>query len=421
VALRWTAVVGLWSFVVLAPCFAGAPTPAEEYLSQYKAGTQAIESGAWSLAVKHMRGAIAARPESRLRLPFHGYLHPYVPWYYLGVALFQLGDCEGALSAWQTARNQGVIRKRPRLEGDVQTKVGACRALEAQANEAQRESREWIQLAREAAAEVREMVAPPEISARWKGGASPLAERYEQARESLARAEKLASEGRGPRRAARYREAKSTAAEALSQFRVLRAEASRLLEEVEAENEIARAGDEILTALRIRAARALQRAPELDPYPRELASYRAALQRAIDASRQLGPRAVPAKVDGAAARLSTAIDRFQAAAAAPAPELVLAAEAWLRGDGDAVVLLLENFRFRDSRSRAHAHLLLAAARFNLFLEGGERDETLLESARFDARAARQMKDRLVLPARTFSPRFVRFFDRIPQASTPSGL
>ena len=393
----------------------------DEYLGQYKAGTQAIESGAWSRAENHMRSAIAARPESRLRLPFHGYLHPYVPWYYLGVALFELGDCEGALSAWQTARNQGIIQKRPRLEGDVRTKVGACRAREAQANEARRESREWIQLAREAAAEVREMVTPPEISARWKGGASPLADRYDRARESLATAEKLATDGRGRQRAARYREAKSMAAEALSQFRVLRAEAGRLREEVEAESEVARAGDEILTALRVRAARALQRAPELDPYPRELASHRAALQRAIDASRLLGAQAAAAKIDNAAARLSTAIDRFQAAAAAPAPELVLAAEALLIGDDDAVVLVLESFQFRDSRSRSHAHLLLAAARFNLFLEGGERDELLLESARFDARAARQMNDGLVLSERTFSPRFVRFVDQIPLASTPSGL
>src|SRR5204863_6103870 len=35
----------------------------------------------------------------------------YLPYYYLGDALFNLGDCTGALNAWEESDRQGVARK----------------------------------------------------------------------------------------------------------------------------------------------------------------------------------------------------------------------------------------------------------------------------------------------------------------------
>src|SRR6202023_3853617 len=38
------------------------------------------------------------------------FFSPYLPHYYLGVALFRSGDCAGAIREWHESENQGAVR-----------------------------------------------------------------------------------------------------------------------------------------------------------------------------------------------------------------------------------------------------------------------------------------------------------------------
>ena len=87
-----------------------------------------------------------------------------------------------------------------------------------------------------------------------------------------------------------------------------------------------------------------------------------------------------------------------------------AGAAYLDGDYARVVRTLGDDAVpADRRAAAQAYLLRAAARHALFLEGGERDPALLESARQDARACIQRHGDITVPGAVFSPRFVEFF------------
>ena len=102
----------------------------------YRDAVKAIEKKDWNAAQQLLRGAIAERSEERKR---------YIPHYYLGVALFELGDCDAALGEWQESQRQGAVgreeleriasgRAACQARKDEQTlaaaDLGASRALE---------------------------------------------------------------------------------------------------------------------------------------------------------------------------------------------------------------------------------------------------------------------------------------------------
>lgn len=78
----------------------------------YRKGIGATDRKEWSTAERLMRQAIAERPvESGEPVKIYGSRFlPYLPHFYLGLARFGLGDCEGALLAWQESERQGTVR-----------------------------------------------------------------------------------------------------------------------------------------------------------------------------------------------------------------------------------------------------------------------------------------------------------------------
>ena len=95
-----------------------------------------------------------------------------------------------------------------------------------------------------------------------------------------------------------------------------------------------------------------------------------------------------------------------AAATAPPEALVAAFDKYLSGRY-ADVAAIEPGAYRDARSRYHGYLLRAAARFTLAQVGG--DQSLVDAAREDVRAARAANAKAAPDAVMFSPRFRAFF------------
>ena len=98
--------VAVFILAASAPPLLGA-----EFLEHYKAGLAAIESQDWEGARDRMDRAIQIQPKSKVRIKKALYFKHYLPHYYLGVSLYNLDDCVGALVAWQESTDQGVIQK----------------------------------------------------------------------------------------------------------------------------------------------------------------------------------------------------------------------------------------------------------------------------------------------------------------------
>jgi hypothetical protein len=103
--------------------------------------------------------------------------------------------------------------------------------------------------------------------------------------------------------------------------------------------------------------------------------------------------------------------RRQAKTRPPGPpsELRAAAGALFRADYEEVVRSLAGATFAERRATVTAALLLAAARYSLYLAGGERDLGLRRQARENARTCRRLAPALSPDPKLFSPRFVEFF------------
>jgi hypothetical protein len=112
-----------------------------------------------------------------------------------------------------------------------------------------------------------------------------------------------------------------------------------------------------------------------------------------------------------AQRLAREIPRRAAESRPPSPpfELRAAARALFRADYEEVVRTLAGVTFAERRAAVTASLLLAAARYSLYLQGGEKDPHLRRQAGENARTCRRLAPFLSPDPKLFSPRFVQFF------------
>ncbi len=110
-------------------------------------------------------------------------------------------------------------------------------------------------------------------------------------------------------------------------------------------------------------------------------------------------------------RLAQEISRRAADARQPGPpfELRAAARALFRANYEEVVRSLAGVTFAERRAAVTGSLLLAAARYSLYLQGGEKDPHLRRQAGENARTCRRLAPSLSPDPKLFSPRFVQFF------------
>lgn len=122
-----------------------------DYRESYRKGVQAANAESWAEAARLMRAALAERPREGEPVVLDGERRePYLPRYYLGLALFNSGDCLGARRQWEAARRQGALRRSPfyatveRLNQECQRRVAreasaaeSVRAVEASVRKAE--------------------------------------------------------------------------------------------------------------------------------------------------------------------------------------------------------------------------------------------------------------------------------------------
>jgi cell division protein FtsL len=107
------------------------PTASADYRDTFRMAINAKNRRQWDDARDLLEQAIRQNPvESAGRLPISGssYFEPYVPNYFLGIALKNLGDCSAALRAWAVSERQGAIRN-TNLYRSLMLEKDACSRL----------------------------------------------------------------------------------------------------------------------------------------------------------------------------------------------------------------------------------------------------------------------------------------------------
>ena len=390
--------------LVVLLAFGSSATPVSaQFLAHYKAGVEAVSAEDWEAVADLMSKAIEERPEERNRLPARFYMRAYIPHFYLGVARHRLGDCEGALEAWANSEGQGVL---PGLES-------AMRLVAVGRDACQREHELAVALAdakKELAAASVGAAALLNLARRdftrdvWEVGDPAPAVRHREGLGLLAESRKHLATPQPT--LADVREAQTSIRRANQLFETLRVDVLDLTQQREQAIGTSQKG---VGELGDRARSILAQTEYLAPYPTRIGRARTELEALVGEVERRSSEIESDYLAGLNFRLRNSLSDLESAAEPPSKVLSSAAEAFIVGRYDEAVETLDAARLPDRRSRAHASLLLAAARYALFLDGGQVDSRLLEAAAEEVRACRGA-DRSVTPSsRIFSPRFVEFF------------
>jgi len=382
----------------LGPSSAGA---ANEFLEFYKLGLTAVDAGDWEAAAEMMQKAIERQPEARAKVKKGLYFRRYIPYFYLGKARYESGDCRDALAAWSLAESQGVVARFPELE-ELNAGRASCEQQRTDLEFARQEAHRVIQRATVASADSRRSL---EVLASSGQAVGSLPARQEKADRALAEARSRLNAGGNV--LAEIEGAAAAADQARQEFDSIRREVEQQ------RNALSSRQEQLIADLEglIESAKENLGASEyLKPYPRGVSRRRAAVQTVLEKAGSIDADLSTGELEALKSELETADSRLRSAVSPPPPELTSAAEAFLLGDYTAVLTILEASEFSSVRAASHAHLLNAAALFTLFyFEGGSQPE-LLERAREEVLYCRAADPSRLPPASVFSPRFITFFD-----------
>ncbi len=394
---RRIAVLGLALAAALAVAAAAEPKEA------HKAGVTALAAGRFAEAEGFFRQAIGERSEEGLV----GVLRRrYFPHYYLGVALVEQGDCQGALEAWGKSQAQAQIQRTKELYEDLQRRQRGCRDLLANVEAGRAAVEQALESARQAAASLESLRRKPELASGWRRGSPSLADRKQQAEELLEQARQQMQAATEATDLVALGEAAATAAQAANDLEAVLAAARDRLRAADA---AAASSLEALERAEGNARKLLTDITYLAPYPNQVGSRRTAVRELLDETGTSKGAARPSELDALKERLTVAVGRLRRAAKRPPRTLRQAAEAYLRGAYQEVLDLLAESSFEEARARAHACILQAASRHALFVLTGSADGELLARAQGDAVACFELPAAPSLPEAYFSPRFRDFY------------
>lgn len=389
----------------------------DDFLDHYKAGLAALGRKEWTVAATRMRQALEGKRDEDARLARRLYLKRYLPHYLLGRALFESGDCAGALAAWGESERQGVVRQFEEFR-QLQRDREVCQqrlAAAAEADSALTAARQRVTAAEQAARRVGEVRQSPDGAAGWGSGEPSLASRESAALELLAAARTKLPIQATAADLPRIREASDLASQALAQLETIERDSRELPTAAAAEPAVPRSTIEGQIKI---ATTLLANHRFLEPYPPEVTRRREELETAVATAQGLPATADSAQVSAASQALLAAQNRLRKAVALPPEGLQRAAEAYFRGDYAVALEQLAQAEFSEKRASAHAALFRAAASFGLWAASGETDAALLEAARAAIRDCQAADPKRVPATTAFSPRFVELFTRETSTNRP---
>lgn len=399
---------------LLAALIFGAFGPAArgaEFLDFYKLGLSAAESAQWKQSAEMMRQAIGNQPVAKAKVKKSLFFRRYLPHFHLGKALFESGDCRGALEAWQESESQGVVVKFPEFQ-QLQDGRIACSQM-SDLEQALDKALRAIQQAEASAEQSRRRLAALVMS---DSVAKGLADRQTEAEATL---------GRVSARLAAGNVALGKVEEAARVAEVTRREFVAVDEQARDHRsvQVARIHDDLTSQVEplvVAAREELAASEYLRPYPTSVARSRVALEQALEHARALEDESLTkGEIDALGSELISTTQALRRATSPPPAALTAAAAAYLDGDYSGVLIALAESEFASAKATAHAHLLKAAALYSMYQATGAEDEALLEEARTEVLACQRADSQQIPPIAVFSPSFLSFFqEQILESGDP---
>ncbi len=434
-----------------------------DYKKDYQDGVAAAEKGNWAEVRRLMQAAIRENPTPVPRMRTYGTnFIPYVPHYYLGLANARLDDCNAAIGAFRTAESARVVAGLPQFASEQSAQLKGCEqrllaatnpppATQPTTTPAQPTTQPSKPAVAAPTAPTRPTVAetrPAPVPGVTPLGATQLApvqqvlagvDRRIAAIEGRLSSAPLADSGDaralsrelGPLKTQRQQlgtslERARTAGDA-KMLASVQSSAGKLDGSLLALDERAQSASAGL--LQARAAQTLAQARKrgqdnlarLDGRVAAANSAgiagEAASRAQAAAQRQALERALagndPKAIDSALAEVAKAIRGLDAAIAAapkPAPPELRTLAGWFLAANYAEAARWNQLdRLADDRARAHALLLRAAARWHLYVRGGEQDQGLIAAVDADLRDAKRRDQTLKPNAQVFSPKLIARF------------
>ncbi|MBK8066096.1 MAG: hypothetical protein IPK27_00255 [Rhodanobacteraceae bacterium] len=438
-----------------------------DYKKDYQDGVAAAEKGNWAEVRRLMQAAIAENPTPVPRMRTYGTnFIPYVPHYYLGLANARLDDCNAAVGAFKTAASARVVAGLPALASEQSTQLKGCeQRLLAAANPpptgqpttapagtqptTQPTSQPTTQPTRPPVAPTQPAVAEtrpaPGVTPLGSAQTAPVqtalaaSDRRIAAIEGRLGSAPLAGTGDARALSRELGQLKSQrqqlgaslerarAAGDARSLQTVKADAGKLdtglaslderaqaasagLAEALAAQTLAQArkrGNDALARLDGRLTAASQAGIASDAAARsQAAAQRQALERALGGK---DPKAIDSALASAASAIR-GLDAAIAAAPKPAPAELRTLVGWYLAANYAEAARWNQLdRLTDDRARAHALLLRAAARWHLYVRGGEQDQGLIAAVDADLRDAKRRDQTLKPNAQVFSPKLIARF------------
>ncbi|MEM9557367.1 MAG: hypothetical protein AAGC60_24120 [Acidobacteriota bacterium] len=394
--------LALWLVVVLAAGLFATSLAADEH-DLHAEGVKALAAKDWSRAEGHFRDAIAEESDEKAGV-FFG--KTYVPHYLLGVALVEQDRCRPALDALRESKRQGKVQKTD-YGDEIDARIAACESRLREIERVRLEAEQALERARRGAESVADLAGLRELRAVWSQGDPSLAARQGRAESQITEADRLLRDGAEELDEAKLQRAASTASDATAMLVTVEEEGKVRLGQINA------ASAEAVAALgeaKDAARRLLTAVAPLAPYPPRLGGQVQALKNLLtDIEKELdGAR--PQELERATDEIIRETRVLRGLAGSPPRALSTAAEAFLSGDAERALMLLAEAELSGDRSRWHARVLQAAARYHLFLLGGEENDALYDAAVADVEAAVALGDgHGTLSETHHSPRFLEFF------------
>jgi len=390
----------------LAIAASATPVGAAEFVEHYKAGLAAVESEDWDRVGTMMGRAIEIQPKSKARIKKALFFKQYLPHYYLGVSRYKLGDCAGALTAWQESEAQGVIKKFPEY-GQLEVGRDQCIQHRTEVDSALIEAADLIAAAELASTGAWQSL--ESLQAKGVEGWESLSQRLQLAESSLYEAEVLFRQE--DRDLGELQRSASRAAAARDGFDSISLDTSKWLQSLASEQVEMRA---VLNQLVVASVRNLKATEYLEPYPAEIESHRKRVESLVAQVGGLDTSASNEEVGRLADQLGRAISVLERSAAGPPIELTAAAEAFLSGQYARVLEVLEvlvETERTPTKVSAQAHLLQAASLYALFHSEGGTNPALLDEAKHNVLSCQSVDKTVPIPSpKIFSPRFIEFFE-----------
>ncbi len=361
-----------------------APSTAD-WRSDFVQAVERLESGDASAAAGLLRRAIGERgSESSEMVEVGDDSVPYLPHFYLGVALDRTGDCRGALAAWRTSADQGQVRNHRSAYTELQDGIAKCTSA-SDSDPALRQARidadRAISDAQSKLSAVSRTLAAVEPGRRSRalnraaGDIESIGQRVEQAKGE----QEAADRGRTEDRLGSYTRARRLASDAADELAIL---------SPEIDSQIARLPQPAATT------------PRATPQTSSPTSQIADGETAEPETRSGREQGEPSD--------SASGSRNQGATESAEIDLEAAATAFVGGDYDRAVELLSGAE-NASDQEFQARVIRAAARFALWVRGAESSTELQSAAAADVARCAELRPGFVFDERLFSPRFIRFY------------